>query len=339
MAAKSIETHGQKYALLAEELYKNLKRSNATAAQLQSPEFSKVKNLDEKIESILSNPNLPDSMKARMYSEAAAEYFDLRQRAPETSTTTMRDMPLMVAQRQPIKRPPPDIVQAKPREATPPPVQVREPLLYVTPTQEPPILHEQEEKMDESEVPAVFQENEKQAVRPSPLVGRTQSFSLRQPEEEELQKAHSLEDLVGTSQPPQAVAFSVKPDIKDMFARLAPTNKAQQERMNKIYDAMKGKERIVTYDPNTYEIILHKNQKIPKSNLLKILHYVSSYRPVADKEPKGVDNFLGALGLAGMSSDLISSTKLKPFVEGVRPQPGQLGKGYSSTKIKWIKLF
>ena len=283
-------------------------------------------------------------MKARMYSEAAAEYFDLRQRAPETGTAMKEHMPLMVAHRQALpKRLPPAIVQ--PQE-TLSPVQTRERdvLLNVTPA--PTTGHflpeqQQQEEMDSLEAPAFQEKEQMRAYHP---LERTQSFSLHQPKEEELQKAHSVEELAGSSgmreqQMPQAVAFSVVPDVKDMFAHLAPKNKAQQERMNKIYEAMKGKERIVTYDPNTYEVILHKNQRIPKSNLFKILHYVSSFKPVADKEPKGVDNFLGALGLAGMSSDLISSTKLKPFVEGVRPQPssGQFGTGF--TKIKWIKLF
>ena len=142
MAAKSTESHGHKYALLAEELYKNLKRSNATAAQLQSPEFNKVRNLDEKIESILSNPNLPDSMKARMYSEAAAEYFDLRQRAPEISSsgTSIREHPAQVVQKHPA------IVQ--PPQATP-----GGPLgQYVTPTQEPSTKPPPSLLLDEPEV-------------------------------------------------------------------------------------------------------------------------------------------------------------------------------------------
>ena len=81
--ARPIENRSKKYALLADELYQNLRSSNQRMEQLQSPEFSKVLNLDQKVQQILENKHLPDFMKARMYSELASEYLDAREKAPE----------------------------------------------------------------------------------------------------------------------------------------------------------------------------------------------------------------------------------------------------------------
>ena len=71
------------------------------------------------------------------------------------------------------------------------------------------------------------------------------------------------------------------------------------------------------------------------TNIFEILDYITSRNPQASREPKGVDRFLGALGLIGMSENLIPSKRLKPFVSGVRPQVGTGRKRI----IKWIKLY
>ena len=81
--AKPIENRTKKYALLANELYENLRTANQRVEQLQSPEFSKVLSLDEQVKQILENSHLPDFMKARMYSELASQYIDAREKAPE----------------------------------------------------------------------------------------------------------------------------------------------------------------------------------------------------------------------------------------------------------------
>ena len=383
-ASRSFENNGKKYTLLTEELYKNLKRSNASAEQLQSPEFAKVKNLDEKIESILSSTNLPDSMKARMYSEAAAEYFDLRQRAPETGAVLKER--LIVPRPQTEYKP---FIMKRPHEEEPyvSPLQAWERTLAAS--SHPLPTRRQQEQIQQSEFisplqaweSSIAKEKEKEEMRKqlaSPSKALEKSLSLPPTDKQEIfgsplgssspiwpenlertlsfngqskQKdilpsfeSKSQEDLL---HPPQAVApmqptsssVAAGPQqvesANEIFQKYAPTNQPQQERMKKVFDAMKGKERIVSYDPSTYEIILHKH-KMPNTNLFDILHHVTSYKPVAAREPKGVDSFLGAMGLAGMSSDLISSTKLKPFVEGVSQPKGMTGTG---SEIKWIKLF
>lgn len=78
-----LENRGKKYALLTEELYKNLRNANRRAEQTQSAEFSQILALDDKIKDILAS-QVPDTMKARMYAEAANDYFQLREKAPET---------------------------------------------------------------------------------------------------------------------------------------------------------------------------------------------------------------------------------------------------------------
>ena len=83
--AAVIEAGPKKFALLNEELYKNLRRSNQMSEQLQSPQMAKVLSLDEQINQILANNTLPDFVKAKMYSEALSEYFATREKAPELS--------------------------------------------------------------------------------------------------------------------------------------------------------------------------------------------------------------------------------------------------------------
>ena len=78
-----VENRGRKYALLTEELYKNLRNANRRTEQTQSAEFSQILALDDKIKDILTS-HVPDTMKARMYAEAASDYFNLREKAPET---------------------------------------------------------------------------------------------------------------------------------------------------------------------------------------------------------------------------------------------------------------
>ena len=100
---ESVENRGRKYTLLTEELYKNLRNANRRAEQTQSAEFSQILALDDKIKDILSS-QLPDTMKARMYGEAASEYFNLRERAPETSSNRYRSE---MSQREQVPPPPP----------------------------------------------------------------------------------------------------------------------------------------------------------------------------------------------------------------------------------------
>ena len=83
MAQQSIESKGKKFALLSDELYKNLRNENLKTEHTQSPQFSLVKKLDESIGEILSNTHLPDGIKARMYSEAVADFLAARSKAPE----------------------------------------------------------------------------------------------------------------------------------------------------------------------------------------------------------------------------------------------------------------
>ena len=385
-ASRSFENNGKKYTLLTEELYKNLKRSNASAEQLQSPEFAKVKNLDEKIESILSSTNLPDSMKARMYSEAAAEYFNLRQRAPETGAVLKER--LIVPRPQAEYKP---FIMKTPHEEEPyvSPLQAWQRTLAASshplPTRQQEIVQQsqylsplqaweasigkerkQEEMRKQFDSPFKTLEKrlslpptEKQEIfvaspissspswpenlertpffngqsKPEDIKGISKSFESKSQEDQELHPPQAVAPLQSTS---SSVAGAQQVEtVNEMFQKYAPTNQPQQERMKKVFDAMKGKEKIVTYDPNTYEIVLHK-YKIPNTNIFDILHYVTSYKPVGSREPRGADSFLGAMGLSGMSSDLISSTKLKPFVEGVSQPKGMSGTG---NEIKWIKLF
>ena len=62
---------------------------NQQTEQTESPEFAKIKRLDEKIGDILKNRTLPEAEKAKLYSMAASEYLDLRRRAPETAAVSL----------------------------------------------------------------------------------------------------------------------------------------------------------------------------------------------------------------------------------------------------------
>ena len=64
-------------------------------------------------------------------------------------------------------------------------------------------------------------------------------------------------------------------------------------------------------------------------------------------EPRGAIGFLGALGLIGVSTSVIPSKKLHPFITGVRPTPGELrnqsGTGSRKSRKRvvftWKKLY
>jgi len=79
--------HGKKYAIISEELYKTLRNMNQQTEQRQSPLFQKIKLLDDQIKKILTSKTLTAGQKAKMYSQIASQYIDLRNKAPETSRT------------------------------------------------------------------------------------------------------------------------------------------------------------------------------------------------------------------------------------------------------------
>ena len=83
MAQQTIENKGKKFALLSDQLYKNLKNENLKTEHTQSPQLGHVMRLDESISEILANTHLPDGIKARMYSEAVADFLAARSKAPE----------------------------------------------------------------------------------------------------------------------------------------------------------------------------------------------------------------------------------------------------------------
>ena len=82
---------GKKYALVEQEAYKALKNANRRTELTESPEFAKVKSLDEKIEDVLSNKNLPDAKKAQLYAEALGSFMEVKSRAPETTARSNQD--------------------------------------------------------------------------------------------------------------------------------------------------------------------------------------------------------------------------------------------------------
>ena len=87
-AEKQLLQSGQKkVALLDAELYKNLKWANQTNKQLETPQMTKVRQLDEQIGEILADSTLSDYVKAKMYGEAVSEFFKLRGDTPEIKKT------------------------------------------------------------------------------------------------------------------------------------------------------------------------------------------------------------------------------------------------------------
>lgn len=85
MVNKSLETSsgGRKYALISDELLKQLKRTNKVSEQLDTPQLTKTLKLDEKIEQVLSDRSLPDYTKASIYANILNEFFDSRKQTPE----------------------------------------------------------------------------------------------------------------------------------------------------------------------------------------------------------------------------------------------------------------
>ena len=85
-AARKLDINNRKFALISEKMLDELKNARQRSEQIESIEFSKVKELDNKIHDILQNKNLPLGEKLRMYSMVVADYLDSRRRAPEIAT-------------------------------------------------------------------------------------------------------------------------------------------------------------------------------------------------------------------------------------------------------------
>lgn len=74
---------GHKYVLVEESTYKALKDKLQSSELKQSPEFTRLKTMDSKIQEILEDKSIPNDIKAKLYAAALAEFLDLRERAPE----------------------------------------------------------------------------------------------------------------------------------------------------------------------------------------------------------------------------------------------------------------
>jgi hypothetical protein len=74
---------GRKYAVIPEEIYEALQNQNKTQEQTESPEFAKVKELDNEIHSVLASKTLPQDQRANLYSNLASQFMDARERAAE----------------------------------------------------------------------------------------------------------------------------------------------------------------------------------------------------------------------------------------------------------------
>ena len=137
----------------------------------------------------------------------------------------------------------------------------------------------------------------------------------------------------------------VRQSLEEMIAAKVSDDPVKQDKMRRIIKVMKGSPDIVSYNPTTLEMKLHGFVH-PQTNLFDILNFVSSQNPNPKNEPQGVDHFLSAMALAGLSPNLISSKRLKPFITGARPiskssSSGQLGTGAKKKAhvISWIKLY
>ena len=85
MAQILSKSNGRKYAVISEQLYKSLRDINQRTEQTQSPEFKRVKDLDEEIHEILADKSLSIEKKAKIYSQIAGKYLAYREKAPEIS--------------------------------------------------------------------------------------------------------------------------------------------------------------------------------------------------------------------------------------------------------------
>lgn len=152
---------GRKYALLTEEMYRTLKNLNQRSEQTESPEFVKVKQLDDQIKKILDDTSIGVNEKARLYSQIAAKYISFRSRAPETAqrqpvhfAVATRDMEIQPPQQEQQQD---QIMQqeVEPREEEMP--EEEEEVFQVAPEDEPPmaIASEKPQLPSSSRVPSI----------------------------------------------------------------------------------------------------------------------------------------------------------------------------------------
>ena len=99
--------------------------------------------------------------------------------------------------------------------------------------------------------------------------------------------------------------------------------------MSQIAVANKDKIKIADND----NIIVNKRQ-IVGTDFDKILNYVTLKTPPVGKKPKGVVDFLIAIGKAGISDEFVPNAKLKKIM---LEQKGG-GKRKRAVVVKWISL-
>lgn len=279
---------GNKYALINEELYKMLRNVNKNADQIESSEFKKIKNLDDKIYALLKNKSIPTSKKAKMYALIASEYLDLRERArelgntPESGETFKKENVIQQDIFQPLQR---ENFQDQPQHV---PEENRE----------LPKLEEEDRNI-------------------SPAIKITPGSPKEQSPEKAEASAASYEK--------KSSKYTTPPGKQTRYSKYVRSIQGLQakQKAREIFKFMEDFPEEIDFNPDTNEIII-LNRTYPNTDVGKLVSHMvrERFSERVEKVPEKLNVFLEALGNLGLNPNLVSSDKLKKIL-----QYQQKGKG------------
>ena len=347
MAAQIVgKANGKKYAVISEELYKYLRSANQRAEQTESPEFQKVKTLDDKIQEILTDKTISDERKAKLYSMIAGKYLSYRRKAPEITIATDPMMARFAPSPAPVSPPPPQAAPLAGPAApqAPPPHGVFAP--------RPPLadqLQQQRRALRDQQLPALQQRLDQR---------QQQALRAQLPIAQQQQQAHAaIAQAAAEAEDDDDDDFMDASDIMEEEEAAAgtststpsrPISEMRQLMANKIVEAIGDHPRIIDWDKSSGTVSL-RGVPIPDSDIEKILNYITKGNPSKTRKPPGVGPVLETMGMLGVDKSLIPNKELKQILEqseeatmtrkrvGSRTLSGR--GGYRGGGVKWIKLF
>lgn len=323
MAAKNLtDLKGRRFTLLTEELYKSLKDREKTVNLTDSPEFSRIKSLEDELNNVLKNQTLDPERKAQMYALLLRKFQSLKSKAPETgnlnreekypTTVLMSETKNLPAATEP-KTPAQHVaVRAEERAALTPPqdqLQLR------------PVMLKQSPLEDEGEAEARALAEEEAAA------------AARAKAEEEEARLYDTENI---ENPIVASASAAPSPIK--FDKMI-TNKERLDNAREIFDEIKRNpdKFVMDFDPETRAMSFFGHRR-PLTSVDEILNYVTKKR-LPEIKPHGVMQFLESYGQGNFPLHLIRNKKLRAIAQAASQVSGKgrVKKRKMVKTIKWSK--
>jgi len=313
--------HGKKYAVISEELYKTLRNMNQQVEQTQSPMFQKIKMLDGQIKNILSSKVLAPGQKAKLYSQIASRYIDLRNKAPET-TRMMVNIPPEI-----LDEPPPalpdEVHSARSTRPRTIPTHVVTQLDNVP--QQPAVAERlNEEGTDDELLDGADDDDElldgaervnEPAIAPLPADDNDEFLDAANEPEAPM--------AIAAFAPPESTGFNAGKIIQSVGSDV------RKGRAKVILEQIQKNNANISWHPKTGALVLN-GKDVPNTYFPDIIDYISNHKP-SKNPPAGASRFLQAMWRAKIDPQLVPNTELRNIMKMGEVQKGQ------GIQVKWEK--